>query len=265
LPAPISPQCSSWAKDDNRTAEELKQNLEEYMTALCKHYDKYEHVKWLDVVNETILPNGQWFGPKRGVKNWQNPWPQIGYDESHPLKPPLYIKMAFEIANKYAPNTKLIINQHGEMNDAMWQKIKDTVAYLRGHGLRVDGIGWQAHLYLGFEKKEGVLDKLRDLIDWAHANNLSFHVTENNVFLKQQKKDWDAQAETFKAIVGELLEKRNSGVVTWNLWHIRDSECQKKELKGCMFFDDYNPKPTYYAVQDLLMHPPVVTGNEKPE
>ena len=36
LHGPISPQCSKWAKDDSRTAEELKQNLFEYMTAQCK-------------------------------------------------------------------------------------------------------------------------------------------------------------------------------------------------------------------------------------
>jgi GH35 family endo-1,4-beta-xylanase len=89
---PISPQCSKWIKDDARTASELKQNLVEYMTALCRRYDKYKHVKWLDVVNETVTPKGAWFGPKTGTSKWENPWPKIGYDKSHPLKPPLYIK-----------------------------------------------------------------------------------------------------------------------------------------------------------------------------
>ena len=61
---PIGPQCSAWAKNDNRTAEELKQNLVEFMIALCQRYDKHPHVKWMDVVNETVLSKGQWHHPK---------------------------------------------------------------------------------------------------------------------------------------------------------------------------------------------------------
>ena len=45
LHGPISPQCSVWAMEDHRTAEELEQNLIEYMTAQCQRYDAYEHVK----------------------------------------------------------------------------------------------------------------------------------------------------------------------------------------------------------------------------
>ena len=91
LHGPISPQCSVWAMEDHRTAEELKQNLIEYMTAQCQRYDAYDHVKWMDVVNETITTSGRWFGPKSGTDKWENPWTIIGYDETHPLMPPLYI------------------------------------------------------------------------------------------------------------------------------------------------------------------------------
>ncbi len=79
----------------------------------------------MDVVNETIDANtGEWFGPKPGTDKWENPWPIIGYDTTHALRPPLYIKRAFELANEYAPNIKQIINQHGTMNDVAWDKVK---------------------------------------------------------------------------------------------------------------------------------------------
>jgi len=252
LHAPISPQCSKWVKDDKRTATELQKMLEEYLTALYKRYDHFEHVKWIDVVNETVTRKGDWHGPRIGTAKWENPWPKIGYDQSVSLKPPVYIKMAFKIANKYAPNTKLIINQHGGMEDKMWKKVKALVPYLRKQGLRVDGIGWQAHINAGWEKEEGNLDKLRALIDWAHANKLEFHVTENNVWQRKNKK-LQAQADTFNAIIKVLLEKKDSGVVTWNLWNIRDCECQRKTLKGCLFFDNYKAKPAYYAIQKILL------------
>ena len=113
---PISPQASHWAKTDNRTKEELEKNMVEYFTALCKRMNKEPSVKWMDVVNETITPEGVWFEEKPGVTLWENPWEQIGRDENDV---PLYISKAFEIANKYAPNISLVFNQHGGMEPKM--------------------------------------------------------------------------------------------------------------------------------------------------
>ena len=108
---PISPQCSNWAKEDNRTKEELLQNLEEYMTEQCKRYAKIENIHWMDVVNETIDKDGNWFGPKEGTDKWENPWTIIGFD-SDSDKTPLYISKAFEISNREVPNIKQLINEH---------------------------------------------------------------------------------------------------------------------------------------------------------
>ena len=257
LHAPVSPQCSRWAKDDRRTAKELKQNLIEYATELCKRYDKYKHVKWMDVVNETVSHNGQWNGPRKGSGAWECPWTRIGFDKNHPLKPPLYIKMAFEIANRHAPNTKLIINQNAGMQGAMWAKVKALVRYLRAKGLRVDGIGWQGYVDVGWEKKKGNMKRLRALIDWAHENKLSFHVTEMNVWLKGRK-DFNAQAETFTAVMRALLARRGRGVVTWNVWGISDRYAwlREKNWEPCLFDRQYKAKPAYYALQKLLENPP---------
>lgn len=260
---PISPQCSRWTKDDSRTIVELKLNLSEFMTALCKRYDQYEHVVWMDVVNETVLSNGKWHGPKPGTAHWENPWLKIGIDEQHPLKPPLYIKQAFEIATKRAPKTKLVINQHGGMEEEMWNKIKALVPYLRDQDLRVDGIGWQAHIDVGWEKKGENMERLGALIDWAHANKLSFHITEQNVWLREQK-DYEAQAETFGTILAVLLEKRDSGVVTWNVWNLSDGDAwaQMKAFDGSIFDRQYNPKPAYYKLQQVLETAPITSQKQ---
>jgi len=254
---PIGPQCSLWTKDDSRTPAELRKNLTEFMTELCKRYDRYEHVRWLDVVNETVLWNGMWHGPKEGTEAPENPWLKIGLDDDHPQKPPLYIKLAFEIATKHAPNTKLIINQNGGMQDAMWDKVKALVRYLREQGLRVDGIGWQAHVDVGWEQTEDNIARFHGLVRWAHSNDLSFHVTENTVWLKGDK-DYQAQAETCAAILRVLLEHRGTGVVTWNTWNLsdRDPWARTRPYDGCIFDHQYRPKPAYYALQRLLENPP---------
>lgn len=258
LHGPMSPQASKWAKDDSRTAEELKQNLIEFMTAQCQRYDKYEHVKWMDVVNETVHDGG-WHGPKAGTDDWENPWPKIGYDESHPLRPPLYIKLAFEIATEHAPNTKLVINQHSTPGTKEMKMVQALVPYLRDQGLRVDGLGWQAHIDTGFEKDPERMKSLHELIDWCHENELGFHVTEMNSWIDPENKDYDAQAKTFAAIVSAVLEHRENGEVTWNVWNVTDALAYilNRDKEGTLFDFDGKAKPAYYAIQKVLEEPPV--------
>ncbi len=96
------------------------------------------------------------------------------------------------------------------------------VVYLRKHGLRVDGIGWQAHVDCGWERDGDNLIRLGKLIDWAHANKLSFHITECNVWMND-KDTLQEQADTFAAIMATLLARRESGQVTWNTWGVSDN------------------------------------------
>ena len=252
---PISPQCSKWVKEDCRTAEEIEAALREFFIAFCKRYNDEDTIRWIDVINETVLSDGTWLGPGEGTEKWECPWTVLGYDESDPLKPPKFIKMAFVIANKYAPKKKLIINQHGGMQQKMWDKVKSLVKYLRRQGLRVDGIGWQGHVDTGFEKNGDNLKKLGELIDWAHTNDLSFHVTEANAWLKEGE-EYQEQAKTFAAILKVLLERRSTGQIGWNTWNISDGKCWRPQWKGCLFFGGYKPKPAYYAIQKLLEDPP---------
>lgn len=254
LHAPISPQCSKWVKDDSRTGEELENMLDEYMTTLCSRYNGKPGVKWLDVVNETIDKHtGGWFGPKPGTEKWENPWTIIGFDETHPLRPPLYIKQAFTIANRLAPDMKLIINQHGALEKHSWEKMKDLVAYLRANNLRVDGLGWQAHIDLGWEKIPGNTDYLVEVINWCHENNLEFHITEFNVWLKGDNAGkYKEQADTFNSIVKTVLDNRKEGIIGINFWQIRGSETANKNWDGCLFDQNLEPKEAYFELVRLL-------------
>lgn len=260
LHGPISPQASWWAKNDSRTAEELEKNMIEFFTAFTKKYNKHPNVVWMDVVNETVLKNGKWFGPKKGVKSWENPWLQIGLDENGF---PLYILKAFEIATKNAPDVKLVYNQNAGMEDVMWEKIKKTILYLRSKGYRVDGLGWQGHLLLGASRKDFVdnidqsMKKLGNLIDWAHQNNLEFHVTELDYLVKSKNLDKLSseriiQKRIYQKIVNVLVEKSKNGLVTLNFWDV--GVRHKKGTGDFQSIYDKNLKttPAYNVIKELI-------------
>jgi arylsulfatase A-like enzyme/GH35 family endo-1,4-beta-xylanase len=255
---PLSPQASHWAKTDSRTKEELEKNMVEFFTALCKRMNKEPSVKWMDVVNETITPEGEWFEEKPGVKLWENPWEQIGRDENDV---PLYITKAFEIANKYATEKSLVFNQHGGMEPKMWDKVKETILYLKAQGYRVDGLGWQAHLRsnkpLALDKKQ--LDYFASLIDWAHQHGLDFHVTEIDYQIMDSSinlKSLQDQASAYSNILKVLLSKRKNGVVTFNTWGMIDKNTGRHHDKFRFIFDkNSNPKPAYFALGEAVVKP----------
>ncbi len=259
LHGPISPQASKWAKEDHRTKEELQTNMIEFATAFAKKFNDEPTVKWMDVVNETILPNGEWFGPRKGTQKWENPWLKIGYDENGF---PLYIIKSFEIANKYAPKLKFVYNQNAGMQSLMWDKVKESILYIRSKGLRVDAIGWQAHILLSKTTEDLAtntdkeLQKLSNLIDWAHQNNLEFHVTELDYFIKDNNKleeEYEKQAEIYRKLIKVLEEKTTTGVVTLNLWDLGIRTKKGREGAFHSIYDsDFNPTPAYTIIKKAL-------------
>jgi len=251
---PIGPQVSEWSQNDARTAAELETNMRAFLKAICERYNGKPGFEYMDVVNETIKW-GTWHKDRPGV-GWECPWYKIGLDNDK-NETPLYIKIAFEIVKQYAPDIKFIFNHHEDFTfPQSWELIKETISYLRAKGLRVDGIGWQAHVDNGWATTDN-LNKLKNLIDWAHSNSLEFHITEASVWLKNGNSQelLEEQAATYRAIVNVLLEKRTTGKVGWNIWHIDDSDDSdtwNKKWYPSLFDADYVAKPAYYAIQEEL-------------
>lgn len=248
---PIGPQCSQWAQDDSRTASELTLVLKKFMQGVCERYNGLPGVVSLDVVNEVLI-SGNWHKNKPG-SGWENPWFIIGQDTDK-NKTPLFIKMAFEVANQYGPDLQMIFNHHeGPENRASWNKIKETIIYLRDLGLRVDGIGWQAHVDVGWDTENNI-NALRELVAWAHENDLEFHVTEASVWMVNgtAEAELQKQGRTYAAILNVLLQNRANGKVGWNIWHIEDNHSWRPELFASVFDSTYTAKPAYYAIQQAL-------------
>lgn len=249
---PISPQCAGWTRGDSVPIDTLAQEMEAYMKALCQRYNGVEGIIMLDVVNETVH-EGDWKKDEPGYGDWELPWFRIGQDTDS-LKTPLYISTAFELATKYAPNLKLIYNQHENPDQVdSWNMIKSTIDYIRAKDLRVDGIGWQAHVDDGWATDEN-LEHLDKLILWSFDNDLSFHVTEATVWIDStnEASTFDSHAETYSKILQVLLNRCKQGEVTWNTWNIDDRYAWHSDKKPTLFDENYKPKPAYYAIQEEL-------------
>ena len=281
--SPISPQVSTWARDDSRTAQELENNLTFFMTEMSKDLEANKDVvKWMDVVNETLNTSntkglnydgtggeniinfqiGSWMGPKKGNNTWENPWTIMGFDtvkvNSEPFVIPKYIIKSFELANKYAPNIKKIWNTHGKTVELIgFEKQKKAISYLRSKGLAVDGIGWQAHVKLGWEKDPNNIKDLETMIDWCFQNKLEFHVTELDVQvatgtdLNKLQTTRAEQAETINAVVEVLLKKIDKGAVSVNFWTKYDRMADGGTI-GCLFDTSEKPNIAYFKLKELL-------------
>ena len=92
---------------------------------------------------------------------------------------------------------------------------------------------------------------MSSLIDWAHQNDLDFHVTEIDYRLvgtSPTSTQLNRQAHGYANIVKTLISKRNNGVVTFNTWGVYDkNEISDHEFKY-IYDSNLNPKK---AVDEL--------------
>ncbi len=105
--------------------------------------------------------------------------------------------------------------------------------------------------------------------DWTRSDAWIQHIADNSQILRmhspisRQCSGWakddsrtaaelEEQAATYKAILETLLEKRSTGKVAWNIWHIDDGKGWNIHWYPSLFKADYSPKPAYYAIQEAL-------------
>ena len=105
---------------------------------------------------------------------------------------------------------------------------------------------------MGWEKIPGNLERLDGMIKWCHANQLEFHITEMNVWMKK-KIDEDAQAETFGKILEVLLNNKKSGVVGISFWNVRDEDTANPDWNGTLWKNDGTPRKAYERVKKELI------------
>ncbi|KAL5322193.1 hypothetical protein ACEPPN_010163 [Leptodophora sp. 'Broadleaf-Isolate-01'] len=124
-------QLPLWVTNGTWTAESLTSALQNHITNEVNHY-KGQCFAW-DVVNEALNDNGTF---RNSVF-----FRVIGQD---------YIKIAFEAAAAADPDVKLYYNDFGtEFPGAKSNAAQAIVKSLKAAGVKIDGVGFQAHFIVG--------------------------------------------------------------------------------------------------------------------
>lgn len=154
--------------------EQLLQRMQERVSLLSQRYgDKID--AW-DVVNETILSNGQWRKSK---------WTEIIGDD--------FAEQAFIIADKYLPkNIELLYNDFGMTAPGRRDAVVDMVKKMQAKGIRVDGIGMQAHWALN---SPSIAEIEKSIIAFANLG-VDVHITELDIdVLPREKRQFGANTK----------------------------------------------------------------------
>lgn len=124
-------QLAPWVEEGEWTAEELRQIIIDHVTEVAGYY-KGKCYAW-DVVNEALNEDGT-------------------YRESvfYEVLGEEYIKLAFQVASEIDPDAKLYYNDYNlESPGPKAEGAVRIVEMLQEEGIKVDGIGMQAHLIAG--------------------------------------------------------------------------------------------------------------------
>ncbi|WP_233267631.1 endo-1,4-beta-xylanase [Algibacter sp. L1A34] len=157
-------QTPSWfftnEKGEPNTPKEQKERLRNHIEAVAGRYAGKVHA-W-DVVNEVIDNDGSY-----RPTTWVN---SIGDGDE-------MVKLAFKYASEYAPDTELYYNDFNAWRPEKREGIVRMVKMLQKEGIRIDGIGIQAHWGLNFPKKEYI----QQAIDAYAALGVKVMITELDI------------------------------------------------------------------------------------
>jgi endo-1,4-beta-xylanase len=242
-----------WLIKGHFTRDDYNQILTEQIKTLISRY-KGKVTEW-SIANEAISRSQY-----PGSDFWMD---KIGPD---------YIEIAFRAAREADPNAILIFNDNDNESprDANTRfvvvKMVDTVKTLKARGAPVDVVGMQMHLLLKYSspippKKADVIETMKKF----GALGVKVYITEFDVDVSKvsgtQEQKWAYEADLYRDMFKACLEY---GVCTnFSTWGISDSNswitcldswCSLRipSADPLMFDRNFNPKPSYFAIRDVL-------------
>ena len=240
-----------WLANSHFTRQDYIEILKEHVQTMVKRYAG--RVKFWNVANEAIQRS---YGS--GGDFWND---VIGPD---------YVGMCFQWAHEVDPNAVLILN--GDRNDSprsaeARQNIEKTyqvVKELKAKGIPIHGIGMQMHLFSpwddgGIPAKDEVVATMRRFGELG----VKVYVTEFSINVEKipgtQDEKYQKEAQIYRDMLSACIESEVcAGFTFWGLadqwtWEVLWNDL--KEAAPALYDQNYQPKPAYDAVYDLLGQP----------
>jgi endo-1,4-beta-xylanase len=241
-----------WLKEGNFSKDDLLSIIEEHVTTIVSRYKG--KVKEWTVVNEVLSPYDFW-GRKLGVdSNW--------------------IGKVFGWAHDADPDAKLILSDSkieipGALayNSAKNSEMLNLIQNLKSNDAPINGVGFQMHLS---EKDFLTQTQLNIKSNALKQNIINYEALGVDVFATEfdlridgipgsQEDRFALQGKAYGSLFKACLDGGLKSLCVYGLID-RDSWLENPSSGGAhaaytqplIFDDNYNPKPAYYAMLDVL-------------
>lgn len=223
---------------DKQRVEEI---MLEHITSVAGHYAGKIHT-W-DVVNEPLADYDEFEAGEGPLRN--HIW--------HKAMGKEYIAKAFHAARAADPNAKLFINEFGlEEDGERWDAMYELVKQLKGQGVPIDGVGFQAHVYERADRISAAT--LRRHIQELAQLGLQSRISEMDVYIEDGQ---SVQAQQYSAVLQACLEE--SSCISFTSWGISDRYNMFRDDDGSLQYgqdflwdQDMLPTPAVAALRHIL-------------
>ncbi|MGB2128520.1 MAG: endo-1,4-beta-xylanase [Flavicella sp.] len=247
-------QTPDWFFEDdngnNISKQELYKRLYVYMKKVMKRYENDVYV-W-DVVNEAITDANN----KGLYRTKKSKWFDICGSE--------FIGVAFRMAKEINPDVQLYYNDYNLIKPQKRERAYKMLKSLLKQGVPIDGVGMQAHWYVGDSPKmvEKAIERFASLglriqiteLDVSFFNHEQKHITKDFEFTE------DANIEQAKAYAAffDIFRKHADVIDNVTLWGLSDkhSWLNNHPVKGrrnypLLFDDQFRPKNAFYSISNF--------------
>lgn len=242
-------QTSDWVFRDEQgnlvDEATLLQRLEDHIRTMHARYGDIIYA-W-DVVNEAIED-------KQESYLRESLWKEILGED--------YIEKVFRLVNRLLPSVDLFYNDYNETKPEKRDKIYRLVKELKENGVKVDGIGMQAHWSLD----KPSLAEVKEALDLYASLDVKLHITEMDIRLcnegempvpasEPSQELLELQASRYQAFFD--LFQQYEAVESVTLWGVTDAYSWLDDFIGKgnktwpMLFDEQGqPKAAYWRIVD---------------
>lgn len=244
-----------WKKENggDLSPEKVKQNMKDHITAVVERYKG--RIKGWDVVNEAFNADGSYR---------DTPFYRILGKG--------YILWAFQCIKEADPDCELYYNDFELYYTPKRQAVLKMIGELRDHGIELDAIGLQAHMWRTtptLEIYENLIRTFRDIgmkvmiTEW----DMSFVDKNNDIYPNGLPKDVEAEWNQRVFDFFKLFLKYKDTITRVTTWGISDSHSWRND--GCtdypLLFDrKQNPKGAVEMMMKVAIADTQLT-NQKPK